>query len=346
VQGAFVLSNSNITNISEIKSSTSTTLIWQGNNTSAGYQQNNLNIQPYTGSLGVHISNQDGSTILYAKSSTTDSAVGVGTTNPLAKFHVTGSRTAASALAQGVFFNNTLVAAANNDVLVGLDINPTFTNGAFTGVTNTALRVTGNVSISGALIMSSAGDISAKIIKSVNASNTYINLNGTTDLQFNVHSSATNGFRYSVTGGNEIMRLFASGNLVLQNGGTFTDAGYKLDVNGTARVQGAFTATLANVSTANVVYYNSSTGLMTYATAPIGAQFVIDYDYNIVGLKNGSNVLFTTSATFIVNTTRVFLNGQRLTRGAGYDYIETGTNQITFTNPPVSTDLIIIEYQI
>jgi hypothetical protein len=85
---------------------------------------------------------------------------------------------------------------------------------------------------------------------------------------------------------------------------------------------------------------------MTYATAPIGAQFVIDYDYNIVGLKNGSNVLFTTSATFIVNTTRVFLNGQRLTRGAGYDYIETGTNQITFTNPPVSTDLIIIEYQI
>jgi hypothetical protein len=140
-----------------------------------------------------------------------------------------------------------------------------------------------------------------------------------------------------------LMTLTPTQNVLI---GTTTDAGYKLDVNGTARVQGAFTATLANVSTANVVYYNSSTGLMTYATAPIGAQFVIDYDYNIVGLKNGSNVLFTTSATFIVNTTRVFLNGQRLTRGAGYDYIETGTNQITFTNPPVSTDLIIIEYQI
>ena len=127
VQGAFVLSNSNITNISEIKSSTSTTLIWQGNNTSAGYQQNNLNIQPYTGSLGVHISNQDGSTILYAKSSTTDSAVGVGTTNPLAKFHVTGSKTAASLLAQGVYFNNTLVQAAASDVLTAFQITPTFT---------------------------------------------------------------------------------------------------------------------------------------------------------------------------------------------------------------------------
>lgn len=52
-----------------------------------------------------------------------------------------GSITAASAVARGVYFNNTLVAAANNDVLVGLDINPTFTNGAFTGVQNWGLRV-------------------------------------------------------------------------------------------------------------------------------------------------------------------------------------------------------------
>jgi len=159
----------------------------------------------------------------------------------------------------------------------------------------------------------------------------------------NGRSVGWGGFTTFYTDTVERMRIRNNGNVLI---GATADAGYKLDVNGTARVQGAFTATLANVSTANVVYYNSSTGLMTYATAPIGAQFVIDYDYNIVGLKNGSNVLFTTSATFIVNTTRVFLNGQRLTRGAGYDYIETGTNQITFTNPPVSTDLIIIEYQI
>jgi len=151
------------------------------------------------------------------------------------------------------------------------------------------------------------------------------------------------GFITLYTDTAERMRIRNNGNIII---GATADAGYKLDVNGTARVQGAFTATLASVSIANVVYYYSSTGLMTYATTPIGAQFVIDYDYNIVGSKNGSNVLFTTSATFIVTTTRVFLNGQRLTRGAGYDYIETGTNQITFTNPPVSTDLIIIEYQI
>ena len=35
----------------------------------------------------------------------------------------------------------------------------------------------------------------------------------------------------------------ANGNLLLQSGGTFTDAGFRLDVNGTARVQGVLTAT-------------------------------------------------------------------------------------------------------
>jgi hypothetical protein len=60
----------------------------------------------------------------------------------------TGSNTAASAIARGLNLTHTLVAAANNDVLVGLDVNPTFTNGAFTGADNVGLRVTaGRVSI-------------------------------------------------------------------------------------------------------------------------------------------------------------------------------------------------------
>jgi hypothetical protein len=59
-----------------------------------------------------------------------------------------GSRTATGAIARGLHLNNTLVAAANNDVLVGLDISPTFTNGAFTGVTNYAARLSDNLLIS------------------------------------------------------------------------------------------------------------------------------------------------------------------------------------------------------
>ena len=150
-------------------------------------------------------------------------------------------------------------------------------------------------------------------------------------------------WRFKSQNNSDTLNIFANGNLGIKQ---TTDAGYVFDVNGTSRLNGAVTATLANVSTANVVYYNSSTGLMTYATAPVGAQFKIDYDPNITGTKNGVNLLFTTSATFIVTTTRVFLNGQRLTRGATYDYVETGTNQITFAAAPLPTDQLIIEYQI
>jgi hypothetical protein len=39
----------------------------------------------------------------------------------------------------------------------------------------------------------------------------------------------------------EKLRIFSNGNTLIQNGGTFTDAGFRLDVNGTARVQGDLT---------------------------------------------------------------------------------------------------------
>jgi hypothetical protein len=55
------------------------------------------------------------------------------------------------------------------------------------------------------------------------------------------------------------MRLTASGNLLIN---TFTDAGFRLDVNGTARIQNALT--LGNLATdptgANGrIYYNTTT---------------------------------------------------------------------------------------
>jgi hypothetical protein len=244
---------------------------------------------------------------------------------------ITGSVTAASAIARGTYLNQTLVAAANNDVLVGLDINPTFTNGAFTGVQQENLVVRGGTN---------------PLIRFKNAAGTTIwgqfGANAT-ELSFNAQAGSLN----FVAGNTQALYIFtATRNVLIQNGGTFTDVGYRLDVNGTFRAQGSITATLASTSTANVVYYNSSTGLLTYGAVPTPTTFQIDYDYNIVGLKNGSNVVFTSSANFVLTTTRVYLNGVRLTRGVGYDYVETGTNQITLASAPNPTDQLIIEYQL
>jgi hypothetical protein len=58
-----------------------------------------------------------------------------------AQAYISGSTTANGGGGRGLYIDSTIVAAANNDVLVGLDIAPTYTLGAFTGVSNLALRI-------------------------------------------------------------------------------------------------------------------------------------------------------------------------------------------------------------
>jgi hypothetical protein len=67
----------------------------------------------------------------------------VGTARVSGFMTMTGSITASSGVSRGAIISSTLVASANSDVLVGLDINPTFTNGVYTGVSNIPLRIGG-----------------------------------------------------------------------------------------------------------------------------------------------------------------------------------------------------------
>jgi hypothetical protein len=73
---------------------------------------------------------------------------GIGNQGPGAGLDVTIAVPAASGVAYGERLQQTFTAAANNDTMTGLYINPTFTNGAFTGVKNNGLVVaSGNVGI-------------------------------------------------------------------------------------------------------------------------------------------------------------------------------------------------------
>lgn len=217
-----------------------------------------------------------------------------------------GSLNAATNLAQGVSMSNTLVATANNDVLVGLDVLPTFTNGAFTGVSNFAARfggdavfTHGNRSIrvlsptsgnGGSLSITSGsattsgtgGDIYLNVgsgaggpgpgriylgnnngwdVCYVRGLLTINNSGPNTGNAFQVNAGGQNGLTifwdnltpymaYGLVSGrqsrfvNSTSYTFSSKVFI----GTNTDAGYNFDVNGTARVQGALTATSVNSS--------------------------------------------------------------------------------------------------
>jgi hypothetical protein len=235
------------------------------------------------------------------------------TTTSATKLTIGGSETAASAIAKGVNLTSTLIASANNDVLVGLDVNPTFTNGAFTGVTNVSARFsTTNVNSANSvqLINTFSGGSNATnslfLISDIcnfgllsfssarsnsNANQYSTGASGLLDYQGNASlnlsssfATGTNsGIRFwtasNTLNGTERMRLTAAGRLLL---GTTTESTFLLDVNGTARVQGTITIGLGTNS--GLRYDNSN---RIYQDASFGWN-IDSWDYTILTSISGS----------------------------------------------------------
>jgi len=151
-----------------------------------------------------------------------------------------GSVTASGTIARGNYINNTLVASANNDVLVGLDINPTFNTGAYTGVINMGIRFKGDIypSVDNLYSIGSGSFRIAAVwgFQSIfsyyyapSGQSAFFGVSGNTNINFPINNTVYGRFHAT------------TGNFTLQNGGTFTDAGFRLDVNGTARIQNNLT---------------------------------------------------------------------------------------------------------
>lgn len=60
------------------------------------------------------------------------------------------------------------------------------------------------------------------------------------------------------------------------------------------------------------------------------------------GAVNGVNQVYTTAYNFKPNTVRLFLNGLR--QLPNIDYLETGSNEITFDQSPLVNDIILMDY--
>jgi hypothetical protein len=194
---------------------------------------------------------------------TTSGNVGIGTTTTTGSNLTTAaSITAVSGGAKGISIFNTLVASANNDTLVGLDVQPAFTNGAFTGVTQffgrfansgggTSLPATTGTSQTGG-ILRLGRDNAILDIGSNSAGGAWIQSANRTNLALNYN------LFLNPNGGNILM-------------GTTVDAGFKADVNGTMRVVGLFTGTGgATISGSNTTISTSKTFINNISTTISG----------------------------------------------------------------------------
>jgi hypothetical protein len=258
---------------------------------------------------------------------------------------LSGTMTASSAIARNQLINGTLVAAANGDTLVGLDINPTFNNGAFTGVTNYGIRSYLNISgiYDGLQIRNTAAAANAqsriKFDNDITPTQTSTGgvifytssaFSGFPSNSFGLWNYNSSGVIALATNATERMRIFSTGNVGIN---TTTDAGFKLDVNGTARVtpQGSTTAAVyfqshgfyvnrtrlfvgvsdgANSNQGFQINVNSSSGFTSLDGWNDGGSA----QYDIVIGNAGSRTQFGTSSTSVASaqvaintTTRGFL---------------------------------------
>ena len=291
-----------------------------------------FSITQSSGSTNGYLSSTDWTTFNSKQSALTNPVTGTGTLNTIVKFTatgttvgnsnisdsgslitlgsstlITGSTTASSAIARGTYLTPTLIASANSDVLVGLDINPTYNVGAFTGVFQYGLRIIprqtaqialGGINQSGLIIFARGSDGSFQ---------GSIGYTSTTSLfDFQISSGGSSGVIGFFTASTKAANFFPTGNFLLQNGGTFTDAGFRLDVVGTTRISGVLTlsSTISNGTYTYTLPSNTGTLALTSALS----SYLPLTGGTLTGALSGTSATFSSNVGIGTTYTNTLLN--------------------------------------
>jgi hypothetical protein len=259
--------------------------------------------------------------------------MGIGTATPTAPFQLSTTVNATSALARASFINPTLVATANNDTLVGLDIAPNFNAGAFTGVRNIALRSSGDIQV--------ANNVNINGLKTTGQPFVLVKMDTSDTVLLGNLQSNTQVYGVNIifrTNTNAAGQIFTTtNNFLIQNGGTFTDAGFRLDVQGTARVTGVLTlsSTISNGTLTYTLPSATGTLALTSQIPTVAGVYLPLSGGTLTGALGGTSATFTgnltTNGIFIGRTS----NGQAFGVGNGVDSdlgIFVQTNNIAFSN--------------
>jgi hypothetical protein len=309
------------------------TLTTTGTSGAATLVGNTLNIPQYS---GTNIYNADG-TLTSARTLTSGGYL----------LTFTGSNTASSAIARGILMNHTLVASANSDVLVGLDINPTFTNGAFTGVSNIGLRVIGaDIVINTLNIGLGSGSVASNTVVGLQALNS--NTTGTNNTSIGYQSLKNN-----LTGNSNTALGYKAGLSTTVNQGTFVGDQSGLNVSsGPGNVLIGYIAGQNITTGSQNTIIGTSTRLGTTSTnnsiLGSGCGTGVTGNNNVfIGFDSGryysaSNTAATayTNSIMIGYRTKQLADGQTNQIVIGYDETGLGSNTTIIGNASTVTSAI------
>lgn len=273
-----------------------------------------------------------------------DTTIGTTTLGTATKLTVGGSETASLAIARGQLINTTLNLSANQDNLVGLDINPTFTIGAFASSFMFGLRAT----VSGG--NTSNVVYAAQFVNSTNATNNngvWIQTAHTADSSFTLliqagganNTFSIRGNRYLwYNGGNAYFGNFANASarvhirggasepsLIVENSsgvsslqvqanqnvliGSAVDGGQKLQVNGTAIISGADNSlTLTPTASGNALIINNN-GYIRFGTGTYFRGFSTTISFADSGFVSRMTLNWGGGTSFFNTTGNYIFNG-------------------------------------
>ena len=246
----------------------------------------------------------------------------MGTTKLEGTTTIAGTITASGAIAQGMIISPTLSSAYYNDVLVGLDINPTFTNpGAYTNVKNIGLRVQG-ISLGtggGGVTVSTAFGNSALLNNTTGTANQAF---GYQALYYNTTGSYNIAFGYNALQANSsgtANNAFGNNTLGFLTYGNFNNAfgQYTLGSLTTGSNNTAFGTSAGRwfggiyIGTSNNLVTSSNSTFIGYYASPLAdaSSNEIVIGASATGLGNNSTVIGNS------NTTKAQIFGTLQTQG-------------------------------
>lgn len=69
------------------------------------------------------------------------------------------------------------------------------------------------------------------------------------------------------------------------------------------------------------------------------------FDEDLTAQVDGVTDTFATARVFDAGTLRVYLNGQRLRKGATEDFVELSTSSFQMLRVPRATDVLLVQYE-